>query len=75
MVKKKSEKPGWSKKSSHKGKACRRDEGVYYEERKERINIMLTPLALEILKKLALEQEVSRSEVVERWLRSHGEKA
>ena len=75
MARKRIEKPTWSKKSRHKGKACRRGEAIYYEERKKPINIMLTPTALEIVKNLALEQKVSRSEMIERLLRSHAQKA
>lgn len=58
------------KKIGHKGKACRRSQPVYYGEVKRHCNILLTPTALEKLEQLAIDQEISRSEVIERWLRS-----
>ncbi|MBD2261085.1 hypothetical protein [Pseudanabaena sp. FACHB-2040] len=61
--------PEYSRKASHKGKACRRGEPVYYEARKEKLYINLTPLAKTKLKDLAIQHGISRSEVIERWLR------
>lgn len=62
--------PLTQRKVSHKGKACRRGQPVYYDEVKQRINLMLTPYALDRLERLAEQQECSKSEVIERWLRT-----
>lgn len=61
--------PKYQRKSSHKGRACRRGQPVYYNENKLHCNLMFTPTALETLKDLAMMHGISRSEVVERWLR------
>lgn len=61
--------PKYQRKISHEGIACRRGQPIYYDEKKERCNLMLTPTALEKLKELAISHQISRSEVLERWLR------
>jgi hypothetical protein len=58
------------RKSGHKGKKCRRGEPVYYDEKKQHLNITLTPFAIAQLEELAGSEGCSRSEVIERWLRS-----
>jgi hypothetical protein len=68
--KKNSELPLWQRKQQHKGIPCRRNQPIYYDELKERISLMLTPTALDKLKQMAQNQKCSRSEVIERWLRS-----
>jgi hypothetical protein len=70
MAKKTSVKPDWMKKHSHKGIACRRGQPICHDELKQNINLTLTPTALNRLKELAIQMNLSRSEVVERWLRN-----
>lgn len=70
MGKRKQQKPDYTKKTSHKGTPCRRNKPIYYDEVKKNINLMLTPTALRILEELATQMKISRSEVIERWLRS-----
>ena len=70
MGKRKQQKPDYMKKNSHKGTPCRRNKPIYYDEVKKNINLMLTPTALSILEELATQMKISRSEVIERWLRS-----
>jgi hypothetical protein len=70
MTKNKAQKPDWMKKSSHQGTACRKGKPVCYEDVKNNINLSLTPMALDILKELAIKMKISRSEVIEQWLRS-----
>lgn len=62
--------PLTQRKSSHKGKACRRGEPVYYDQIKQHLNITLTPVAITQLEELARSEGCSRSETIERWLRS-----
>ncbi len=69
MTKRKQKKPDWMKKSSHPGIACRKGQAICYEEVKTNINLTLTPTALDILKELAMQMKISRSEIIERWLR------
>ncbi|WP_414545302.1 ribbon-helix-helix protein, CopG family [Nostoc sp. CCY0012] len=69
MPRKKSIKPDWMRKRSHVGTPCRKGKPIYYEEVKKNINLTLTPTALNRLKELAIKMKISRSEVVERWLR------
>ena len=66
----KKDKPITQRKAGHKGRACRRGRGVIYDERKKSINLSLTPTAIARLEEQADLQQCSRSEVVERWLRS-----
>ena len=66
----KKDKPITQRKGSHKGKACRRGEGVIYDEVKKSINLSLTPTAIARLEELAVAQQCSRSETVERWIRA-----
>lgn len=61
--------PHFSRKINHKGKACRRGKPIYYDQVKRHCNLMLTPKAIETLGKQAERLKVSRSEVIERWLR------
>ena len=63
-------KPITQRKAGHKGRACRRGKGVIYDERKESINLSLTPTAIAMLEDAADLDQCSRSEAVERWLRS-----
>jgi hypothetical protein len=63
-------KPITQQKSGHKGKACRRGKGVYYDEVKKSINLSLTPTAIARLEDLAGSQRCSRSEVMERLIRA-----
>jgi hypothetical protein len=56
-------------KLSHKGKACRRDQPINHDELKKPINLMLTPLAREKFNQMAIQSGLSRSEILERWLR------
>jgi len=58
------------RKSSHKGKKCQRGEPVYYDQKKKHLNITLTPFAIAQLEELAGSEGCSRSEAIERWLRS-----
>jgi len=66
----KKDKPITQRKSSHKGKPCRRGKGVYYDEVKKPINLCLTPTAIARLEDLAGSQQCSRSEVLERLIRA-----
>ena len=50
-------------------KLHRRGVAVYYDEKKQSVNLSLTPSAIAQLKYLAETQGSSRSEVIERWLR------
>jgi DNA-binding TFAR19-related protein (PDSD5 family) len=59
-------------KKKHPGVACRRGQPIYYEEVKEKLNLSLTPTAKQRLASLALAQGISRSEVIEIYLRSIG---
>lgn len=62
--------PLTQRKSSHKGTACRRGEPVYYDQVKQHLNITLTPVAIAQLEEMARAEGCSRSEAIERWLRS-----
>jgi len=66
----KKDKPITQRKSSHKGKECRRGKAVIYDEVKKSINLSLTPTAIARLEDQAVLQQCSRSEVVERWIRA-----
>ncbi len=70
MKKKKQNKPLYQYRLPCKDKKCLRGEPIYYEELKKSLNLTLTPTAIEKLNNLAMQQGISRSEVVERWLRS-----
>ncbi len=59
-------------KKKHPGVACRRGQPIYYEEVKEKLNLALTPTAKQILTSLASAQGISRSEVIETYLRNIG---
>ena len=73
MKKKKQNKPLYQHRLPCKDKKCLRGEPIYYEELKKPLNLTLTPTAIEKLNNLAMQQRISRSEVVERWLRSQTE--
>jgi hypothetical protein len=73
MKKNKQNKPLYQYRLPCKDKKCLRGEPIYYEELKKSLNLTLTPTAIEKLNNLAMEQGISRSEVVERWLRSQTE--
>lgn len=62
--------PSFSRKRSHKGTRGERDKPVYYDELKRNCNLTFTPTALVKLEELALKNGMSRSEVIEQWLRS-----
>ena len=57
------------KKGTHKGIACRKGEAIFWDEPKKRFNISLTPQAIKNLTKIAEQENLSRSEVLERILR------
>lgn len=64
--------PNWMKKQGHKGQKCLRGAPVNrYQELKKKITLSLTSTALAKLNALAEEQEVSRSEILERLLRHY----
>jgi hypothetical protein len=69
MSRSQANRPLWKRKKPHRGKACRRGEPVYYEEKKRAINLMLTPRAISVLTEIAQEIGQSRSEVIELALR------
>jgi hypothetical protein len=54
-----------------KGQPRRRGIPLIYSEVKEKLNLMLTPTAKEIILNAAKLQGVSRSELVERWAREN----
>jgi hypothetical protein len=56
-------------KQAHPGIKCIRGEPLYYSELKKRISLTLTPTAIEQLSRLADATELSRSELLERYLR------
>ena len=43
-----------------------------YDERKQKMNLGLTPTAIDIIKKIAATEGISCSELVERWAREKG---
>lgn len=51
------------------GKARRRGAPIIHEELKEKLNLTLTPTAIEKLTATAKKEGISRSELVERWAR------
>jgi len=54
----------------HPGKRGQKGEGMLWPERKQNCNLNLTPTALGVLEELATKGEMSRSEIIEQWLRS-----
>lgn len=52
------------------GTACRRGRPVYYNELKQRLNLMVTPTARSQLESLATAEQCSISELIERWARN-----
>lgn len=69
------ERPASRRKQKHKGVQCRRGKPLYYGELKQHCNLMLTQTALDKLEELALSSNISRSEVIEQWLRSQIQEA
>jgi hypothetical protein len=61
--------PNFKRKGSHKGIACRKGEPIFWDELKERINLSLTPTAIANLTQIASEENITRSEALERILR------
>ncbi len=59
----------FKRKGSHKGIACRKGEPIFWDELKERINLSLTPTAIAKLTQIASEENLTRSEALERILR------
>ena len=49
-----------------------RGEPIMYDERKQKMNLGLTPTAIDIIKKIAASEGISCSELVERWAREKG---
>lgn len=66
---KKAKTSDWSRKPSHKGQKCMRGVPLMHDEVKQKVTLCLTPTALARLLELSNEQECSRSEVIEQWLR------
>ncbi|MBO3463398.1 hypothetical protein G7B40_040945 [Aetokthonos hydrillicola Thurmond2011] len=54
-----------------RGKARRRGAPIIHEEAKEKLNLTLTPTAINKLSQAAFKAGVSRSELVERWVREN----
>jgi hypothetical protein len=54
---------------SQHNKKCTRGEGIYYDERKQKLHLTLTPSSQRILEEVATKMNLSKSEVVERILR------
>ena len=59
----------FKRKGSHKGIDCRKGEPIFWDELKERINLSLTPTAIAKLTQIASEENLTRSEALERILR------
>lgn len=53
----------------HKGKKCTRGQGVLYDERKQALKLSVTPTAIAWLEGIALAEQCSMSEAVERAAR------
>lgn len=53
-----------------KGTARRRGEPIMYDEVKESYNIKLTPTAKRLIAQAAKAQNISASELIERWART-----
>jgi len=58
----------FKRKGSHKGIACRKGEPIFWDELKERINLSLTPTAIAKLTQIADQENLTRSEALERIL-------
>jgi hypothetical protein len=57
-----------AKHSSRKGKAAQRGRPLYRAERKESLNLSITPMARCYLEHIAVQAQTSISEVVETWV-------
>jgi hypothetical protein len=53
------------------GKARRRGAPIIHGELKEKLNLTLTPTAIQKLTAIANKEGISRSELVERWARKY----
>lgn len=58
------------KKPSHKGKQCKRGVGLIYNEKKVKLNLTITPKAIDILDAKAKSENCSISTLVEEFARS-----
>ena len=63
-------KPEFSKRVLDKKKRANRGEALYYDEVKEKLNLTLTPTAKKLLGELAKKNKLSRSEWIERVIKS-----
>ncbi len=64
----------WQRKKPTRGRKSQRNQGEYYDEKKEKETLSLTPTAVKRLDELAKLLNVSRSELVERIGRYEGMK-
>ncbi len=70
MKRKQKKEPSWIGKEGHKGQKCLRGVPVNkYGELKKKITVNLTPTAIAILDELSKKEGISRSEIVELFLR------
>jgi hypothetical protein len=60
----------YRKKPSHKGKRGKRGEGLIYDERKEKLNLTITPTGITRLDAKAKEEDCSISTLIEEFARS-----
>ena len=58
------------KKPSHKGKQCKRGQGLIYDEKKVKLNLTITPTAIAKLDAKAKAENCSISTLVEEFARS-----
>lgn len=58
------------KKPPHKGKQCKRGKGLIYDERKEKLNLTITPTGIARLDAKAKEEDCSISTLIEEFARS-----
>ncbi len=59
------------KKPPHKGKQCKRGQGLIYDEKKVKLNLTITPTAIAKLDAKAKAENCSISSLVEEFARSH----
>lgn len=67
---KSSSRPEHRRKPSHKGKQCKRGQGLIYDERKERLNLTITPTGIARLEAKAKAEKCSISTLIEEFARS-----
>jgi hypothetical protein len=60
----------YRKKPSHKGKRGKRGEGLIYDERKQKLNLTITPTGIARLDAKAKEEDCSISTLIEEFARS-----